>query len=595
MSLYEPSVRSSSWSISQRFSRPLTTLEGWREITSGVYAMNSDVRMIAKADRFDPEQYRNNGSNGQPSLEHQQNNEAIIPIIPDIPKAYSIKSFAPTEVQPQTAAPVPVLSPESPHVIEIGQRKTQPKRVDYSKTSQQKYHVFSFRTKWLIVGIVTVIVTSYLAFHGIAGILWSPLADHIGRRPVLLISTVLFISASIPLITTPTFPVLIALRGLQAASIASVIPIGSAVIKDISRDPDRETFLVFYKSAQSVALVLSPLLSGTFSHLIKCRAIFIFLLSIAVAMFAVTALFLPETLRSIAGNGSAKVGAVHKPIVRRPAHARKSSNASLPVIPENPSTLTVRTFMEPFILLREKDVAINVLSGAIIFMMWMMVTVSTTGLFKTIFNLNDLQVGLAYIPNALGVVTGSTLMEKVLKRDILFAFSKFKAENMLPPKAKLCMKELPAEFPLEHTRLRRLPWIAVCFTFTLCAYGFSLAYRRATVLKGWIAIPLFMQFVIAATAHARCTVHQTLVTDLWHQNEHAGIVANNLVRLLLSAAGVVLVQTLLDALRAWSTFLSLGLAVMAVVPLPLIQWYWGREWRAEREVKREIIERFTKV
>lgn len=43
MSLYEASVKSDSWSLSS-ITRPLTTLEGWKEIGHGIFTMKSYVR-----------------------------------------------------------------------------------------------------------------------------------------------------------------------------------------------------------------------------------------------------------------------------------------------------------------------------------------------------------------------------------------------------------------------------------------------------------------------------------------------------------------------------------------------------------------------
>jgi hypothetical protein len=56
-SLYEPSIRSSTYELPSRgFSKRFTTLEGWREIGAGVYAMgNSNIRMFSMRNQFDPE------------------------------------------------------------------------------------------------------------------------------------------------------------------------------------------------------------------------------------------------------------------------------------------------------------------------------------------------------------------------------------------------------------------------------------------------------------------------------------------------------------------------------------------------------------
>lgn len=61
--------------------------------------------------------------------------------------------------------------------------------------------------------------------------------------------------------------------------------------------------------------------------------------------------------------------------------------------------ITLGTFTEPLKLLIQKDILINLIFGGVVYAIWSMVTSSTTGLFKDKFNLSELQVGLAFLPN----------------------------------------------------------------------------------------------------------------------------------------------------------------------------------------------------
>jgi len=64
-----------------------------------------------------------------------------------------------------------------------------------------------------------------------------------------------------------------------------------------------------------------------------------------------------------------------------------------------PLKVTARMFIEPLFLLKEKDILLSLIFGGTIYAIWSMVTSSTTGLFKDIFRLNELQLGLAFLPN----------------------------------------------------------------------------------------------------------------------------------------------------------------------------------------------------
>lgn len=61
--------------------------------------------------------------------------------------------------------------------------------------------------------------------------------------------------------------------------------------------------------------------------------------------------------------------------------------------------ITVYTFLEPLQLLIQKDILLNLIFGGVVYTIWSMVTSSTTSLFKATFNLSELTLGLAFLPN----------------------------------------------------------------------------------------------------------------------------------------------------------------------------------------------------
>ncbi|KAH7132376.1 major facilitator superfamily transporter [Dendryphion nanum] len=629
MSLYEPSVRSSRWSLSQRLSRPFTTLEGWREIGLGVYAMSNNIRIFSIRHQFDPDQYRDEQTSHVTHEDSRISRRSDIPPVPSIPRSHSLHSSGKPSMIAPVAAPITIIPPSAA-------RRSQFDRWDEkgmvsvdirSGPFDYPYHVYSYRKKWLLVGIVTVVaivagltpsmylpslntiardfkmsldsvtltITSYFIAQAMSPLFWNPLSERFGRRPIYIITLLVYISASVVLSLSPNYLILIIFRGVQAAGISSGVSMGCAVIRDISNTSERDSFLNFYQAIRNVTIVLGPVIGGALTNFLNFRAIFVFQLSIAISVLVLIVLFLPESLRRVAGDGSTQLSGIYKPLAYNLSVFQESRQTDEPVAMEVPGQLKFRTFAEPLLLFAEKDIAINLISGGTFFTFWMMVTVSTIGLFHKCFNIGDLYLGLSLIPNALGAIVGSTLMGNLLNHDIILAFSKYKAEHTLPPSATLIMSKLPANFPLEHTRLRRLSWITLVFTISLCGYGFTLAYPAATSRPGWIALPLVVQFLIASSTNAICAIHQTLVTDLWHQNGYASNASSNLVKCILAAFGVGLVQALLDGVGPWSAFLALGLVVMVLVPLPLIQWYWGHNWRAEREAAKAIVERFVKV
>jgi hypothetical protein len=68
---------------------------------------------------------------------------------------------------------------------------------------------------------------------------------------------------------------------------------------------------------------------------------------------------------------------------------------------ERPSRerVTIKSLVEPLKLLAEKDILSSLAFGGVVYAIWSMVTASTTTLFKSRFGLNELMLGLVFLPN----------------------------------------------------------------------------------------------------------------------------------------------------------------------------------------------------
>jgi MFS family permease len=298
-------------------------------------------------------------------------------------------------------------------------------------------------------------------------------------------------------------------------------------------------------------------------------------------------LFLPETLRSIAGNGSIRLEGIYQPLIRYLKHHSKEQYANPDTDPDimPRRRVTRKTFTEPLKLLIRKDIILNLLFGGVVYAIWSMVTASTTPLFKGTFALNELQIGLAFLPNGIGTIVGSAITAKLMTVDFLAAEAKYAAKHNLPLDYKLPKKDLPTDFPIEHARLRRLTSITILFVSSLALYGLSLAFSNLTARNGWIAVPLILQFLIAAASNAVFALNQTLLADLCPGRGASATAINNLVRCSLGAIGVALVDMIIAGVGVGAAFASLALFVLVCAPLPVVNWYWGQQWRVETQEK----------
>jgi hypothetical protein len=173
-----------------------------------------------------------------------------------------------------------------------------------------------------------------------------------------------------------------------------------------------------------------------------------------------------------------------------------------------------------------------------------------------------------------------------MTRDFLTAEAAYREANNLPSDYRLPAKNLPVDFPIEHTRLRNLPWIVGLFIVAVGIYGFSLQFPSLVSLRGWIVVPLTLQFLIAATSNAIFALNQTLVSDLCPGRGASSTAINNLVRCGLGAVGVAFADTMIATVGPGASFLGLSMITVIFIPLVVVTWYWGSEWRARKMQRR---------
>ncbi|OHW91973.1 major facilitator superfamily transporter [Colletotrichum incanum] len=337
--------------------------------------------------------------------------------------------------------------------------------------------------------MVSLTITSYLAIQAVSPLIWGSISDVQDRRPIYIASFAVYIVANIGLSISPNFAVLLIFRGLQAAGSASTVSIGNGVIQDISPPAERGAFVSFYQAIRNFSIAIGPVLGGLLANFLGFRSIFVFLLILSSIVILVIIAFLPETMRAIAGNGSLRLGGIYKPLI---LFFKKDRNLQTPGEPIKRKEVTPMTFVEPLQLLVQKDILINLVFGGVVYTVWSMVTSSTTRLFKQRFHLSELEIGLAFLPNGFGTIIGSAIAGKLMTRDYLSIEEGYKTSHQYGTTERVTGGNLPADFPIERARLRRLPGIALTFVIATAGYGMSLNFSSLTSRRGWVALPLVL-------------------------------------------------------------------------------------------------------
>lgn len=134
-----------------------------------------------------------------------------------------------------------------------------------------------------------------LAF-GVAQLVWGPVADRAGRRPVLLIGLALYTLASVGAALAGSIEALIGWRALQGACLAAAVVVARAVLRDLYEPVEGAQVMALALSGLGVAALLGPLVGGLVTAAAGWRAALAVVAACGVATLAFIAWRWPETL-----------------------------------------------------------------------------------------------------------------------------------------------------------------------------------------------------------------------------------------------------------------------------------------------------------
>ena len=145
---------------------------------------------------------------------------------------------------------------------------------------------------------VQLTLSFYLVGFAIGQVIWGPISDRHGRKPILLTAISVFIAASIVCTIAPSTTVLIAARFVQAIGGAGMTVMARAVVRDVYEGLAVARELSRMTAVMALAPLIAPLLGGVLQTFFGWRANFVVLTAIGVSAALLVALLLPETLRS---------------------------------------------------------------------------------------------------------------------------------------------------------------------------------------------------------------------------------------------------------------------------------------------------------
>jgi DHA1 family bicyclomycin/chloramphenicol resistance-like MFS transporter len=139
-------------------------------------------------------------------------------------------------------------------------------------------------------------ISSYLIGFAVGQIVYGPVSDRHGRKPVLLSALVLYCAASLACALSTSIYMLIAARAVQALGGSGGIVLARAMVRDLYSGGRAGRELSVIGAVMALAPVLAPVVGGALQTGFGWRSIFFTLVATGLCGGAIVWLLLPETL-----------------------------------------------------------------------------------------------------------------------------------------------------------------------------------------------------------------------------------------------------------------------------------------------------------
>lgn len=421
--------------------------------------------------------------------------------------------------------------------------------------------------------LVNISVVVYMICQGISPTIFAPFADRYGRRPVLIVCLLIFIGASIGLAVANSYPLILVLRCIQSFGISPAVAISCGITGDWTERQERGWFVGLTNGFTLLGQAFGSLVGAALIAGFNWRAIFWFLAIGGGATLVVLLCCLPETMRSIVGNGSIIPGHLvdRVPILTMPYY-RKKWDLDDP----DYTTLTSKKrtdFFASIKILQKPELAICLLNGAIHYAIWtVQLTALTTELSKS-YNYSVMKIGWCYLPAGIGGLLGSFFSGRILDWVYRKSYASFEEK-----KKSNAVKE-GEKFNIVKSR------VMVAVPFTLVTDGFTLMYGWCLGKRVNVATVLVSEFFISSGCTACIGINTTLLIDLYPANSSAATSCVNLTRCLCGALFVAVLTYMNNSMTVGGTFTlmaALGLASGALLYIPM---KYGMKWSSARDAK----------
>lgn len=122
----------------------------------------------------------------------------------------------------------------------------------------------------------------FFIFYALGTLIWGPLSDHYGRKPILVTGLSIYIVASFACVFAGSMDALIICRILQAVGGSASGAVATAIVKDSYNGKQRMSILAIVQSMVLISPALAPVLGAFLLKVMSWRGVFMTLTGIGV-------------------------------------------------------------------------------------------------------------------------------------------------------------------------------------------------------------------------------------------------------------------------------------------------------------------------
>ncbi len=365
--------------------------------------------------------------------------------------------------------------------------------------------------------------------------------------------------------------------------------IAYGVIADVCPPAERGAMLGFAIGGSNLATCLGPVVGGWIAlGSGGSEWVFWALVIFGAGVFLLVGMALPETARNVVGNGSVKTKGWRQTWWNVLKGRRKGVKDVEDECGSGSGERAMGTkerfkLANPWACIRVlfwRDTALVLWLASSPYAVWYCVQTSIPLIYKDTFGFNELQVGLAYITGATGVMIGGYLNGKLMDRNY-----RVTAREIGCTINKVSGDDLD-HFPIERARARGSYYLLSVYICALAGYGWAVESRVHE------SVPLILQFVIGALCTSFQQTFNALLVDVFPASPSTAAAASNIVRCTLSAVAVAVLQPIVEAVgRGWFFTILTGLSGSGGFVAAWAIDKKGMEWRRARVGKmKKVVE-----